>query len=393
MTQLSEQKTIVFLVRNSVIIGGVETTLLGWLKHLDRTRFEPILFCFDQSDNAQAPFLDYLAGHGLTASCLPWGRVKNLPGAVAALSAEIRKYPAQRCVIHTQDVRSDLVGWLASKRTGVPVMASNHGWHSMWSGMSRKLHWVEALRGKLLQRFEKVLEVSESTRDISIARGIDPNRTLTLQTGIEIGDLQDGLLAQREAIRAHLGIKPGQIIIGNIARLFPEKGQKHILEAAQYVVPRCPACEFWIVGDGPLRDELRQDAARLEVPDSVRFIPFREDFREIMVALDVFTLPSYAEGAPMVIYEAMALERAIVATDIAGNVENLDDEQTALLLAPGDAHALGIQLLRCATDEALRTSLGKSASRALRAKPQLTVEGSTRLLEAQYRDVAALPAR
>ncbi|MCP4766456.1 MAG: glycosyltransferase [Gammaproteobacteria bacterium] len=378
------EKTGIFLVRNSVIVGGVETTLIGWLKHMNQSRFEPVLFCFEQAGQSHQPFMQYLSRHGLQARLLPWGKTKNLPAAVMQLVRQIKAYPGKNCIIHTQDVRADLVGWLAARSTATPLMSSNHGWHSIGNGMGFKLQMAEALRAKLLQRFEKLIEVCESTRQESIKRGIDPKKTITIQTGIDLDAAQNIRQDQRDNIRADLGIQPNQIIIGNLARLYPEKGQKHLLDTVPKVLQACPDARFWIVGDGPLLTQLQRQASSLGIEKQTRFMPFQDDFRRVTAALDIFALPSLAKGAPMVIYEAMALALPIITTDVADNAETLEHEKSALLVQPGDTQGLANAILRLATDTNLRAKLGQTAHQTLLSQDKFTVQTSTRRLEQEY---------
>ena len=109
-------------LRSSVVVGGVETSLVGWMRHADSLGVHARLFCFEQGDGAEQPFLDYLKRRGLRAELVPWGRHRRFFAALKVLHSAIRH--AWPCVVHTHDHRSDVIGWIAARRAGAPVVAS-----------------------------------------------------------------------------------------------------------------------------------------------------------------------------------------------------------------------------------------------------------------------------
>jgi len=279
-------------VHNSRTIGGVEISLVGWERHLDGTRFPHQLFLFEEADGAERAFLEYLARRNMSAHLLPWGKRKRLIPAVARLIRAIR---ANRpCIVHTHDLRPDFVGWVAARLTGCPLIASNHGWHSIWPDIGRKRRRNEAVRSWLLKHFDRVVAVSDSVRDESIRRGIDPARVMTVHTGIDLADFQ--LPADREAARQALGFGRSDVLIGNIARLYPEKGQSILLHAFERVSRHLSSARLLIVGEGPLAGALRAEAHRLDIANRVKFVGFQDDIAAVFAALDVFVLPSFAEN-------------------------------------------------------------------------------------------------
>lgn len=339
-----------------------------------------MMFCFDEVDGAQRHFVDYLARHNLPVEVLPWGRRKRIFACVARLVWIIR---ANRpCIVHTHDMRPDFVGLLAAGLTGCPLIASNHGWHSIWSGIGRKRRWIDALRVQSLKRFGRLIAVSESVREESIRRGIDAARVTTIYTGIDLDDFTPAV--GRDSMRAALGYAPTDVVIGNVARLFPEKGQALLIEAFARVAASLPDARLLIVGDGPLRDSLVAQAVCHGVVHKVRFLEFQDDIASVYAALDVFALSSFSEGAPLVVYKAVAAGVPIVASDVAGVGELLRDGATALLVQIGDVGALARALQRLAADANLRVSMGQRAREVARQDPRFSVVNSVRQLETLY---------
>lgn len=367
-------------------------SVIGWLRHLDRDRFASRFFCFQETDGAEQPLLRYVAGRNIVAEVLPWGHRKRLIAAVKQLLKVIRE--CRPCVIHTHDLRPDIVGYFAARVTGCAWISTVHAWHSTWSGLSLKRRCIEALRARLLARCDLVIAVSERTRQETIRRGIEPARVITVYTGIDREDLQP--TEERDRLRASLGFGPTDMVIGNIARLHPEKGQDNLLQAFASVSDELPTARLLVVGDGTLGDALQRTATRLGIQAKIRFLSFQDDVASVLSALDVFALSSLAEGMPLIIYKAMATGLPIVASNVGGISELLVDEETAILVPPGDVDALAAALRRVSGDEsAVRSSLGRRARLEATQDGRCSIVTSTRRLETLYERLSASqsPAR
>src|SRR5205085_8751510 len=128
-----------------------------------------------------------------------------------------------------------------------------------------------------------------------------------------------------------------------------------------------------VVGDGPLREALERDARDRGIAERVRFAGARRDLGDLLAAFDLFVLPSLWEGLPLSLILAMGAGIPVVATAVAGIPEVVEPNRTGLLVAPGDATALGGQLARLFADATLRDRIG-AAARAL-VLPRFGVEG------------------
>jgi glycosyltransferase involved in cell wall biosynthesis len=137
------------------------------------------------------------------------------------------------------------------------------------------------------------------------------------------------------------------MVIGTIARLVPQKAL-HVLLAsfARYRAIGRRRARLVVVGHGPLLKELKETALRLDLSDAVVWAGFREDIPSLMNAFDVFSLSSTYEGFGLVLLEAMAAKRAIVATAVSAIPEIVQDGQTGLLCPPGDTEAMMQAFLR-----------------------------------------------
>lgn len=145
-----------------------------------------------------------------------------------------------------------------------------------------------------------------------------------------------------------------------VGRLVPEKGQTLLLEAMAELGRRGVDVEAVLVGDGPRREALEVRAAELRVDVRFAGAVSSEEVVGYYEWADVFCLPSFAEGVPVVLMEAMATAMPVVTTRIAGIAELVDDGRSGLLVAPGRVDLLADAIERLADDDALRLELGKA---------------------------------
>jgi glycosyltransferase involved in cell wall biosynthesis len=170
-------------------------------------------------------------------------------------------------------------------------------------------------------------------------------------------------------------------VIGNVARLAHQKGQRYLLEAAPAVLERHPDVRFVIVGDGELRTELERQAAPLG--DRVLFTGARADVPDLLASFDVFAFPSLYEGLCLAVIEAQAAGVPVVATPVGGIRETVVDGETGFVCPPRDPQALAERILYCLDhpDEARRVAASARERVRARFSKERMVEETVRLYE------------
>ncbi len=160
------------------------------------------------------------------------------------------------------------------------------------------------------------------------------------------------------------GHRPTILYIG---RLVPEKGQAVLLEAVAALVSRGAEVELALAGQGELRQELEKKAADLGIAERVRFLGAvgQDELRRLYEGAAIFCLPSFAEGVPVVLMEAMAMGLPVVTTRIAGIPELIEDGRSGVLVAPGRPDLLADSLAGLVEDEELRRRLGAGGREAV----------------------------
>ena len=230
-----------------------------------------------------------------------------------------------------------------------------------------------------------IINVSEDTHRETIRRGVAREKSVTVYSGIDLEDFRHP--PPRDQAREELGLPLEAFVVGHVARMWPEKAQHTLIEAASELAADHPEAVFLIVGDGPLEESLRAQARDLGVDGMVRFMGFRKDLVKVMATFDVFALPSTAEGTPMVIYSAMAMGQPIIASAAAGVAEVLEDGASAILIPPAGTDALIAAIRRLMADPKTASRLGSRAREVV--EDRYSVEQAVRTLEKIYVDLRA----
>ncbi len=168
----------------------------------------------------------------------------------------------------------------------------------------------------------------------------------------------------RAEARRHFGLPPEMRIVGVLGRLDPGKGQDVLIRTLPVVAAKHPDVLYVIAGDETAgepghKKRLEDLCRRLGIERHVRFMPFTNDVPLLMTAFDVFTLPSFSETFGLVVVEAMAMEKPVIATNAGGVPEIIADGTTGLLVEARDEHSLAAAILRVLGDEALARSLAR----------------------------------
>jgi glycosyltransferase involved in cell wall biosynthesis len=206
-----------------------------------------------------------------------------------------------------------------------------------------------------------LVAVSEDTRRAYERQGY-PRRIETVYNGVDVGEGGAASLVRRE-----LGVPEGALLVGEVGRLCDVKGQRELIAAlAQLPDTRAVLVGTDLEQGGKFQLELEREADRLGVGDRVVFAGRRDDVSDVLAELDVFALPSWTEGLPLVVLEAMARSRAVVATSVGGTPEIVVDGETGLLVPPRNSAALAAALRRLLGDDELRTQMGDAGYRRVR---------------------------
>jgi len=215
----------------------------------------------------------------------------------------------------------------------------------------------------LLRQASAVIAPSAAIRNELIEAGFPERRIVIQPNGVDDNRFLPVTPTERLEAKCSLGLPAHALTIGTIARLVARKRLDILLRAFASASIRAHDARLLIVGDGPLRADLKHLAQELMVDGSVVWAGLRNDPQPWLRAMDVFAFPSRLEGSPNAILEAMATGLPIVATRIGGVVDLIHDGETGLLVPPDDSRAFALALDHILGDGGLRMTLGRRARR------------------------------
>jgi glycosyltransferase involved in cell wall biosynthesis len=277
-------------------------------------------------------------------------------------------------VVHTHNVTPWLYAGLAARLAGARLV---HTEHSNLFPHQRRLMAAERWLARLT---DVIISDSDKVRRGLLGQRLPAERIRTIVNGIDTARFAGREPSQ--ALRASVGVAPGQPVLGAVGRLVPVKDHETLLRAFAEVCRQRPEAVLVLVGDGPQRALLEQLAQQLGVAPAVRFAGEVPDVAPWLALLDVFVLPSLSEGMPLTLLESMAAGVPAVATRVGGIAEALLEGETGLLVPPKDPQALAQALLRLLGDEPLRKRLGAQAQQ--RARKAFDVRTMVRAYEDTY---------
>jgi glycosyltransferase involved in cell wall biosynthesis/GNAT superfamily N-acetyltransferase len=356
--------------------GGAERLLTAAATAHDRVRF-------DVECAYVLPWKDHLVGDlesaGVRTHCLSTRRRDVLwPIRLARLVRE-----GGYDVVHVHSPLPGSVARLAARTMSDarrPGVVSTE--HNRW-----ETHRLPTrLLNRVTSRWDDAdFAVTDEVR--SSMRGRAGRRAVTLRHGIDL-DAAAGHLADRDAVRAELGMGPDEFVLGTVANFRPQKDYPNLLGAARLLADRNVPVRVVAVGQGPQDREIRALHAELDLGERVILTGFRSDAVSVMAACDAFTMASAWEGLPVAVMEALALGLPILTTDVGGMAEEFTDAVDALLVPPSDAEALASAWERVATDSALHKRL---AAASLARAPEFGVARTVAEIERTYERIARTP--
>lgn len=372
---IQEPPLRVFHLIKSLGRGGAETLLLRLVKDCDPERATFGVGFFLPWNNALAP---ELREAGAEVVCFPAAGSAGLFARTFEVARHLRRWRAD--VLHCHLPLAGVVGRLAGRLAGVPVVYSEHNLMEQYHPLTRRLNQATWR----LQRH--AIAVSEGVAS-SIRRYAPATVALTtIPNGVPVGLFRaDGV--QRSHLRRSLGIDPMAPVVGTVAGFRPEKRLDLWLDAAVEIAARVPGAHFLLVGDGPLRPALQERASALGLKRSLHLVGSQKDVRGYLAAMDVYMISSDFEGLPVALLEAMATELPVVATRVGGIGEVVIDGETGVVVEPRDVRALVAATVRLLSDAPLRARMG-SASRQ-RVKMSYAIDRMAAGLEAVWRAARA----
>jgi len=262
-------------------------------------------------------------------------------------------------LIHAHTRVSQVASYLASRRAGIPYIATCHGYFN--AKLSRRLFdtWGE-----------KVVAISEAVRGhLEKDFNVKPQRIEVIYNGIDIGRFSNIYSASQIArAKRSLGIQNGDVV-GTMGRLSSVKGQKFLIEAMKEVVAKSKDTRCLIIGSGREEAALKNLARSLGLEDRVIFTGAAYiDIPLYLACMDIFVLPSIEEGLGLALLEAMSLGRPCVASAAGGIKDIVNDGVNGILTRVGDSASIANAVLKIMNDKDLAKNMSENARSFVRGR-------------------------
>jgi glycosyltransferase involved in cell wall biosynthesis len=317
--------------------------------------------------SAPGPDVERLGGEGirhvpLTASTREMNPLADLRAAAQLWHILRRERPD---VLHTHNPKPGLYGRVVGRLARVPIVVNtNHGLYATEDDGRLRRTVVLALEAVAARFSHAELIQNPEDLDLLVRRRINRrHRTRLLGNGVDLDRFRPDTLAPsaRAAMRAELGARGDDVVVGMVGRLVAEKGVLELLAAARLLDDRYAVV---VIGpDDPAKpDALDRDTVREAEAAGVRFLGLREDVDRLYGAMDLFVLPSWREGFPRAAMEAAASGLPVIATDVRGCRQVVDHGTTGMLVPVRDPDALAKAIHTLGEDPATRAAFGAAGA-------------------------------
>lgn len=341
-------------------VGGTEHATIRVAKSVDAARFSSIAFCLAEAEPVRALFANSAIPCVTYEPPVPsYRHAPSFLRSSLALAQQFRRHGVD--LVHCADLEAAhqvaVAGWLAR----LPVLCH----------IRNRFDDISLRDRSFLFPVAKFVFVSRDTWR-RFAYSVSPHRGVVVYDGIE-EDVATAAENDAEGVRSEFNIPADAPLVGMMARVAPQKDFATLARAAARILEVEPNTRFLIAGDcasaknSAHYEEVRADLHACGVESAFIFTGLRSDVPRLMSALDVFVLSTHCEGFPLVILEAMACAKPVVATAVDGIPEIIQDGQTGLLYAHEDHESLATEVLGLLRDRSRAQRLGRAGRNLVRS--------------------------
>lgn len=375
-----QRTTILFTIEEhgAGYYGGAFKDLLAILTHLDRDRFHPVVLLTGHQSVRRV--FEGLEVQVLACRLPPWRKGRSYPLVPAALLRLLRTLVQTKvALVHINGGYNDVpYVSLAARLLRIPSVFTVRD-PIVLKEKSRKyrFRWVNHL----------LLCSKAMQREVILQRLMPLDRVRTIYAGIDVEAFRRSAHAAARDVRQEFEISPGAPLVGVVANLSPIKGHEDMFAALALLAKKVEGLRCICVGgsDPAYRGTLERLVESLDLGRCVVFAGYQQAVLPFYEAMDVLVLPSRSEAFGMVLLEAMALAKPVVATDVGGIPEVVVDGVTGLLVPPGQPSRLAGALLRLLEDQSERLRMGVAGY--ARVRQHFTIKAQMAALESLYAEL------
>jgi glycosyltransferase involved in cell wall biosynthesis len=324
---MSEKIKVLQCIRQGQI-GGGESHLLSLVEHLDKDRFEPVVLSF-----TDGPMINRLKEMDIPVHIIPttkpfdftkWKEVKRL----------LQKEKVQ--LVHAHGTRANSNVLWAARSLGIPVIYTVHGW-SFHPDQGKIVRTIRVMGERYLTSKSDVnISVSASNQKTGKIH-MGTFESIVINNGIDLEKFDPA--RPKKNIRGELGIPTDAVLILFIARFTSHKQPLTLIRAFAEALTQNARLHLLMVGDGDQKEEALALVHELKIEKNISLEKFRQDVPDVLAAADIFVLPSLWEGLPIGLLEAMAMGKAIIASEVDGTSEIVRHNENGWLISTDNLQA------------------------------------------------------
>ena len=336
-------------------VGGGETHIVDLVKHLNKEHFQPVVLSFTDGE-----MIDKLNDMGVENYVIHSEKAFDFSTwkSVKALMRE-----KQIDLIHIHGTRATSNVYWAAKKLDLPTVYTIHGWsfHDDQNALVKNARiffekWIT-------KKTDCNISVSDSNQETGF-KHIPGFKSVVVHNGIDLIKFNPDC-AKRKNLRTELNIAQDAFVICFIGRMTAQKDPLTLIKAFKEINSEYSNAVLLMVGDGELKENAIALTRELGLEKSVIFQRSRIDVADILFSSDIFCLPSLWEGFPIALLEAMAMRKAVVATEVDGSVEIIQNKKNGILVKPQNIQMLANAIKELIQNNSLKEELSITAQQTI----------------------------
>jgi len=336
-------------------VGGGETHIVDLVKHLNKEHFQPVVLSFTDGE-----MIDKLNDMGVENYVIHSEKAFDFSTwkSVKALMRE-----KQIDLIHIHGTRATSNVYWAAKKLDLPTVYTIHGWsfHDDQNALVKNARiffekWIT-------KKTDCNISVSDSNQETGF-KHIPGFKSVVVHNGIDLIKFNPDC-AKRKNLRDELNIAQDAFVICFIGRMTAQKDPLTLIKAFKEINSEYSNAVLLMVGDGELKEKAIALTRELGLEKSVIFQRSRTDVADILFSSDIFCLPSLWEGFPIALLEAMAMRKAVVATEVDGSVEIIQNKKNGILVKPQNIQMLANAIKELIQNNSLKEELSIAAQQTI----------------------------
>jgi len=369
------EKIKVMYVLTPIDFGGAERVSLNFLTNFNADILEIVPVLLLRPWEKGNSFEETIKQEGLNYHTIPVAKRPSKEGkdyfrVLRCLCLLFKLLYQNRIdIIHTHGYFADILGGICAKVMRIPHVATCHGFIQN----DKKLQIYNRIDLRLLRYSKKVIAVSDSIKKQLIDAGVKKIKIDVIINSVALPKKRNTDEKLEWYLRKKYHLKENCFFIGSVGRLSQEKGLQHLLEAAVLLRKKPLSFQIIIVGDGPERQSLMDFARVNGLQREVVFTGFLENPGKLLPLFDVFALPSFTEGTPMALLEAMSYGIPPIASKVGGVPDVIESGVNGVLVESGKTTELAEAILKLYKDKEYRLKLSYEARNSIKEKYSLPV--------------------